>query len=201
MDGRCKEFFGSSTHNKLKVNGYKLTPLLLVVGFCLASLNSFSQGDSSYHACYYPEQSFTLGSSYTYGTNFKGSGINFRGYYNFTEQFCAGPEFSVLKTKETTLNDINLVAHYILETKLLAFYPVSGINYSIEKFEEFDADLNELTEHIDQGFAFVLGAGVHRNFRRITIFTEFSHHFGVINDNILNAGILIMFNHKKHING
>jgi len=155
-----------------------------------------AQTDSTFHACLFPESSFTIGVAGVYGFGFSGAGMNARAYYNLTEQFCFGPEVSFLSVSDQSLTDINLVAHYILDLKGIGVYPVGGINYSIET-----KNSEEHGSHTKKAWGLVTGVGVHRNFKRFTLFTEYSHHFSSIPDNLIALGALITFhpnqNHKQ----
>jgi len=153
----------------------------------------FAQSDSTFHACLFPESSFSLGLAGTYGLAFSGAGINGRAYYNVTEQFCLGPEVSILSAHDKSLTDINLVAHYIVDVKGIGIYPVGGVNYSIET--ENDEDHGS---HTKKAWGLVTGVGMHRNFKRFTLFTEYSHHFSSIPDDLVALGALITFHPKKN---
>jgi hypothetical protein len=153
-----------------------------------------AQSDSTFHACLFPESSFTLGAASIYGLGFSGAGVNARAYYNLTEQFCFGPEVSFLSASDNSLTDINIVAHYIFDIKGIGVYPVGGINYSIEKTE---TEKNHVS-HAEEAWGIVTGIGIHRNFKRITLFTEYSHHFGNIPDDLIALGVLITFHSNKN---
>lgn len=170
------------------MNFIKHILLILLIGL-VGSLKA--QSDSSFHHCLYPESSFTIGASAIYGLDFKGAGINGRLYYNMTERFCFGPEFSYLSASDKSLTDINLIAHYIFDIKGIGLYPLGGINYSIEN------EINALQgKETIEAWGIVSGAGLHRNFKRFTVFAEYSHHFVNIHDDadFLNLGMLFMFN-------
>lgn len=162
--------------------------LLFIGSFC--SLKA--QSDSLYHHCLFPESSFTIGGSAIYGFDFDGIGINARVYYNIDERICFGPEFSYLTSSDKSLYDVNLIAHYIFDVKGIGIYPVGGLNYS----KENKTTVLHGTES-EEAWGIVTGAGVHRNFKRITVFAEYSHHFSTIPDDFLNLGFLLMFNPKQ----
>lgn len=172
------------------MNFLKHILLVLLIGLA-GSLKA--QSDSSYHYCLYPESSFTIGTSAIYGLDFNGAGINGRLYYNMTEHFCLGPEFSYLTSSDKSLYDVNLIAHYIFDVEGIGIYPVGGLNYSKE---------NKTTSlhgaESEEALGIVTGAGIHRNFKRLTVFAEYSHHFSAIPDDFLNLGFLLMFNSKQN---
>lgn len=155
-----------------------------------------AQIDSTFHTCLFPESSFTLGVAGIYGFGFSGAGINARAYYNLTEHFCFGPEISTLSANDKSLTDINLVAHYIVDVEGIGIYPVSGINYSIETEKN-----GEQGSHTKKAWGLLTGVGIHRNFKRFTLFTEYSHHFSSIPDDLIALGVLITLhprqNHKQ----
>lgn len=162
----------------------------ILVLFSFISLSSVNaQPDSLYHYCLFPKSSFIVGGSAIYGFEFEGAGINGRMYYNMSERFCFGPEFSYLAASDKSLYDVNLIAHYIFDLNGIGLYPVGGLNYSIENKS---AESNGKESEIAWGI--VSGAGLHRNFKKITIFAEYSHHFSDLADDFLNLGILFMFN-------
>ena len=154
---------------------------------------SDAQTNSTFHACLFPESSFTIGVAGVYGFGFSGAGINARAYYNLTEHFCFGPEISFLSVSDQSLTDINLVAHYIVDVKGIGIYPVGGVNYSIEKENSKDHGL-----HTVRTSGLVTGVGLHRNFKRFTLFTEYSHHFSSIPDDLIALGALITFHPKQN---
>lgn len=166
--------------------------LIVFILFMTAlSHDADAQSDSTVHACLFPESSFTLGMAGIYGFKFTGAGSNARAYYNLTEHFCFGPEVSILSASDQSLTDINLVAHYIIDVKGIGIYPVGGINYSIEK-----ENSKEHGPQTEKAWGLVTGVGLHRNFKRFTLFTEYSHHLSSIPDDLVALGLLITFHSK-----
>jgi hypothetical protein len=49
------------------------------------------------HHCFFHPNSFVGGIAIPYSQEFRAIGINARLYYNITENFCLGPEFSFIK--------------------------------------------------------------------------------------------------------
>lgn len=168
--------------------------ILAYASFLLVHAQSLkAQSDTTFHACLYPESSFTLGLAGIYGFDFSGSGINGRAYYNLGEHFCFGPEASFLSATNKALTDINLVAHYIVDVKGIGIYPVGGINYSLE------TETGENHEaHRDEAWGIVGGFGIHRNYNRFTLFTEYSHHFSPIPDDLIALGFMMTFHSKQN---
>ena len=85
------------------------------------------------------EQSFIVGFGPTFELNNGLTGINGRLYYGVNESFCFGPEISYFpyqsidKGNEKSILDLNINAHYIFElSEKIGFYPLTGINYTIE---------------------------------------------------------------------
>lgn len=120
-----------------------------------------------------------MGLAMPYATGLNTIGINSRVYYNLTKAICFGPEFSYFKDTGRSLSEINLVIHYIFETKWAGIYPVAGVNYSSEKELE-----------VQDAVGLLWGAGIHRNFNRLTLFAEFSSVEGKPNDQFLTSGFL-----------
>jgi len=95
-------------------------------------------------------------------------GGNLRVYYGLNKQFCFGPEISFFPYQEIndeyqlSIVDLNFNAHYIFEINhKLGVYPLSGLNYTIEKerlIEEQDLTAQE------EEFGLNYGLGVHYNF-------------------------------------
>ena len=135
----------------------------------------------NFHHCYYPESSFTLGIGATYSIKLNAVGVNARVYYNIDENWCVGPEFSYVNNGESMLYDMSLIAHYIIETSLVGIYPVIGLNYSLEggNHESIGA------------FGVVFGGGVHRNFNKLTVFTEYTHIQSKLQDDFVSLGLML----------
>lgn len=162
----------------------KLNSILFLLTFTLISVFAVGQEDE-YHHCFLPEKSYSIGGSAAYPSEFATPGINIRAYRNINHKFCFGPEVSYFsKSAEENLLDFDFVAHYIFDVKPIemGFYPVAGINYAIE---------NTLKHHeTETAFGAVLGAGLHRNFNRITLFAEYGHIFSDLKENQFLLGFL-----------
>ena len=137
--------------------------------------------ETNFHHCYYPENSFTIGVGTTYSFKLETVGVNARAYYNIGEKWCFGPEFSYVKSNEATSYDMSVIGHYIIETPLVGIYPVVGGNYSIEEgaYETISA------------FGIVFGGGVHRNFKKITVFGEYTHIQSELQDDFVSLGLML----------
>lgn len=101
-------------------------------------------------------------------------GANGRFYYAVNEAFCFGPEISYFPYQdidhelEKTIIDLNVNAHYIFELSgKLGLYPLSGINYTIEKERLIDHN-NESGKEAEFGINY--GLGVHYKVNNSFIF-------------------------------
>lgn len=129
-------------------------------------------------------------------------GINARLYYGVNEQICFGPEVSFFPYKEIddevekSILDLNLNAHYIFEiTEKLGFYPLSGINYTIENERLIE---NTESEEDEKAFGINYGAGFHYNlFKDVFVFAEFKGIIGQLNAQFITTGVIINIPFKK----
>ncbi len=160
---------------------HKIICLLLFLG---AGLLLQAQ-ENEYHHCFLPKKSYSIGGGMAYPSEFATTGINIRAYRNLNHNFCFGPEVSYFsKNADENLLDFDFVAHYIFEIKPIeiGFYPVGGINYAIE-----NRGNNHETE---TAFGAVLGAGLHRNFNKFTLFAEYGHIFSALKEDQFMVGFL-----------
>ena len=139
--------------------------------------------EDEFHHCFFSHNSVTLGLGTTYSIPHEQAGISGRVYFNTHEKWCIGPEFSYIRKGDKNLADLNLVVHYIFETPLLGIYPVVGANYSYEAEHE----------HSESSFGMVYGGGVHRNFKKVSIFSEYTRVQGKISDQFISAGMIFTF--------
>ena len=157
----------------------------IIIALCL-SIASFAQEESEEnfeHHCNFEESSLTLGVGAPYSNEINSLGFNLRMYYNLDEHICFGPEYSYFKNEEYEIVDFDLIGHYIFETKIVGIYPFTGVNYTVE------TDL--IDEEIEEFFGAIFGIGIHRNFKGLTIFAEYSRvQFG-IDDQFFTGGLLI----------
>lgn len=147
------------------------------------------------------EQSIIVGLAPTIELKRSLYGINGRAYYGINESFCFGPEVSYFpyqdidKGYEASIIDLNLNAHYIFEvTKKLGIYPLSGLNYTIEK-ERLIEDSNDSDKEDALGLNY--GAGLHYNFDDFFLFAEFKGIAGVLHDEFITVGLILDFPFKK----
>jgi len=92
--------------------------------------------------------------------------------------------------------DLNLNAHYIFEiTEKLGFYPLSGINYTIENERLIE---NTESEEDEKAFGINYGAGFHYNlFKDVFVFAEFKGIIGQLNAQFITTGVIINIPFKK----
>ena len=160
---------------------------IYILLFAILPLGSYAQtkeeNEESNHHCLFEEKSVTVGLGTSYSLNLETIGINSRVYYNLGEHICFGPEFSFFKKDEEKVYDIDIIGHYIFETKLAGLYPLIGLNYTIE----------ESTHHTEKEFGVVFGAGAHRNFNKITVFAEYAHVESDLKDDFITIGLMLNF--------
>lgn len=123
------------------------------------------------------------------------TGGNARVYYGTDPRFCFGPEISVFPYQKTAdqfeerLFEANLNAHYLFElAHRLEFYPLSGINYTVET-ERSTINLEE-EEHTAPGIN--VGLGLHYSFGQVLVFSEFKSVIGELSDEFFTLGAVIM---------
>lgn len=138
----------------------------------------------------------------TYSDKFN-TGINARLYYAADHHYCFGPEVSYFKTsseeKETSLFEANINLHYILELgNGFGFYPLGGINYSVETEEYLHA--TETEHHTEDAFGLNAGAGFHYAIGKIIFFAEYKYLISELEDYFFTAGALFTFSLSKNIN-
>jgi len=156
--------------------------LLIIFSFLLLlPAISFSQETEEEfdHHCLVKENSFTLGLGAVYSLELESVGINSRFYYNVGEHICFGPEFSFVKSNTKQILDLDLVGHYIFETKLVGIYPLVGVNYTSE-----NEDIIK-----EEAFGVVFGAGLHRNVKNIGFFAEYAHVESKLADDFITLGL------------
>lgn len=137
--------------------------------------------EGAYHHCLYEPNTASFGIGVSYSDKLTGFGINTRGYYNMGEHLCFGPEFSFFQNENAEkIYDLNLVGHYIFETKWVGVYPIIGVNYTIE----------EMIGHHEEALGILGGAGVHRNLKKLTFFMEYTHVQSELPDDFFTAGFL-----------
>ena len=162
---------------------------LLLTLYSLTTLFAFSQSESDNnskssdefeHHCLIEEKSFTIGLGAIYSLEKELLGVNSRFYYNIGEHICFGPEVSLIKNEVISIYDIDLVAHYIFETKWVGIYPLLGANYTYKKERG----------HSEEALGVVFGAGVHRNFNNIVVFGEYSRVQSELSDDFIALGLM-----------
>jgi len=143
-------------------------------------------------------QGLVTGIGVTYGSEINYGGFNLREYYFVNHRICLGPEVSYfpkhnLHGHEASLLELNITGHYIFElTETIGFYPLTGLNYSIEE--------TTIHEHstIEKAFGINLGAGFHYKINNILPFVEYKYITENLAQHVYSIGTLIMFGKKKH---
>ncbi len=127
-------------------------------------------------------------------------GVNSRLYYGPNDHFCFGPEVTFFPYQEIdeeyelTVAELNLNAHYIFElTHKLGIYPLTGLNYSIEK-ERFIEETSQNKKEDEFGWNY--GFGAHYNLGKLFAFFEFKGVAGKLNDEFISAGVIFSISKK-----
>ena len=152
----------------------------------LFSLLLFSQDETSFqHHCYFEEKGISVGLASNLSLNHSQWSPNARLYYNLRENICLGPEISYSKPHaEENILETNFVFHYIVDVKKMGVYPVFGASYLYEKINHQE----------EKFYGVVVGGGLHRNIKRFSIFTEYSHAFyHNLDEDKLSVGLFYMF--------
>ncbi|GAA4275853.1 hypothetical protein GCM10022259_05770 [Aquimarina mytili] len=129
-------------------------------------------------------------------------GINTRIYYGPNNHFCFGPEITFFPYQEIdeeyelSITELNLNAHYVFElTHSFGVYPLSGINYSLEKERLIDQSNTK-----EEEFGLNYGLGVHYGLGKCFVFGEFKGVAGKLNDEFVTVGVIIQLSkpEEKH---
>ncbi len=153
-------------------------------------------------------QRFDIGVAGVYGDDITKFGQNTRFYVNTKDhRFCLGPEFSWFQEDskmvsgeelQRNLVEFNFNGHVNLELfGPLMFYPLIGLNYSVEK-EDFlhNGDIEESETLKEWGLN--VGSGLHYSLKEDWIvFAEYDHLFSNLSQNTLTFGILVGFGKIK----
>lgn len=156
----------------------------LLILIIYISINSFAQNkintDTNRHHCWVDENSWTFGAGSAFEVEELIFGVHTRLYYNVKKHLCFGPEYNFFYKPNGSINELNFVAHYIFDIHHLGFYPVGGGS--------------AIFHHGEQSYGAIIGAGLHRNFKHITLFTEYVHgfYYGLGTNNI-QLGLMYMF--------
>jgi len=175
--------------NKLNIN--KLIQVILIIPFFFSLKGIAQEGIIG-----------GLGASYELDQQLYG--VNARLFYAPNHHVCFGPEVSYFPYQdinseyEETIIDLNINAHYIFElTHKLGVYPLSGINYSIEK-ERLLTNSSE-TEELD-ALGLNYGVGAHYNVGKMFLFVEFKGLIGRLSDEFITIGTIFRIASKKDKN-
>ena len=147
------------------------------------------------------QENFIIGVGSTLEFNESIFGANLRAYYGINKQFCFGPEVSYFPYQDIdeeyqlSIVDLNFNAHYIFEIDhKLGIYPLSGINYTIEK-ERLIEDKDRTAQ--EEEFGLNYGLGVHYNFGHFFLFGEFKGIVGQLNDHFVTVGAIFSIKRFK----
>ena len=136
-------------------------------------------------------QSVVLGAGGSYGADIKNVAPNLRAYVFTNERICIGPEITYFPKQhvgeyQKSLAEFNITGHYIFElTEELGFYPLTGINYSVET--EYMHDESE----VQSVFGLNIGSGFHYKSGRLMPYIEYNYVLSELGEHTFSAGILI----------
>jgi len=142
-------------------------------------------------------QSLISGLGTTYGSDIEGIGINVREYYFFNHHVCFGPEASFFPNHKVgeydkSLIELNFTGHYIFElNEHLGIYPLTGLNYSIEK-----ESMHNETKTVDE-FGLNIGMGVHYKVKSLFPYIEYKYITGGLSQHVYSLGILFSLSKNK----
>tara|TARA_B100000508_G_scaffold140954_1_gene144538 strand:- start:18457 stop:18972 length:516 start_codon:yes stop_codon:yes gene_type:complete len=165
----------------LKTNYFLGLALILMPLMGISQHAETSEGSESH--CYFKKNSFSLGIGLPYSLKLDVAGINARFYYNIGEAICFGPEFSYFNNGHEEVMDVDFVGHYIFETPWVGLFPLAGVNYTLEKSNH--RTLNAV--------GVVFGAGLHRNFGKVSLFGEYAHVESKLPDDFITLGLFYNF--------
>lgn len=135
-------------------------------------------------------QGFVTGVGGTYGSAIESFGLNVREYLFLGEHICLGPELSYfpkhkIEEHDVSLIELNITGHYIFElTESFGIYPLTGINYSIEKEETRDESST------NRAFGINVGGGFHYKIKNLFPFFEYKYIVGDLSQHVFSFGVL-----------
>lgn len=153
-------------------------------------------------------QRFDTGVAAVYVDDITKFGQNTRFYVNTNDhRFCLGPEFSWFQEDskmvggeelQRNLQEFNFNGHMNIQfVGPLMYYPLIGLNYSVEKEDYVHNGQVEESETLKE-WGFNLGSGLHYNLGKDWIlFAEYDHLFSKLSQNTLTFGILVGFGKIK----
>lgn len=134
-----------------------------------------------YHTCFFPKSSVNLGVSYLHSLTVNEPGATIKVNFNLTERLGLGTEFSTSNFESDKL-DVGVNSSFIFDVVGIGVSPVVGADYHITP----------------QKIVFVSGFGIHKNFKRLTLFTDYSHHFLAKAEDFMSIGLLFhIYNFEK----
>ena len=140
------------------------------------------------------QQGWMLGGGPTLELDEQLFGANARLFYGLNEKVCFGPEVAFYPYQEIDdeyelqIVDLNANIHYIFElSHSFAFYPLGGVNYTIER-ERLLEESEEVKTENDFGLNY--GGGFHLNLGSFFAFAEFKGILGSLNDDFVTIGVI-----------
>jgi hypothetical protein len=167
------------------IRSFVLFFLILLFSLSMSAQKEDESEKKEFHHCFFNEKSISTGAGAIYSVPNELVGLSVKAYYNFGESWCVGPEVNYIQSAEKSLLDINLVAHYIIETPWVGVYPLVGVNYTSE---------SEENGHSNSAFGGMYGAGMHRNFNRVSLFAEYSRVESKLADQFISIGAFLTLN-------
>lgn len=160
-----------------------LFSLCIILIFALPVLSQ--EKENKIHHCFFEDTAILTGLGLAYSPDLETFGVSAGAFYVIHEKVFFGPEVSYFNANNKEVLDLNLVGHYIFETKLFGIYPLIGANYTIEE-EEGEHSESEQKE----AFGLIYGVGLHRNFGKWTTFIEYSRVESELPDQFITVGLM-----------
>lgn len=157
---------------------------ILILAFIGLSAHANAQDTTEFHPCFFTPKSYLVGTALSLDLHQFSPLLNLRAYYNLEKHICVGLEYSNNFSREENEQEINAVGHYIFDVFGIGVYPLVGFGI-LRNSKELHSEKNN---HIGGK----VGLGLHRNYKHLTFFMEYSH--GRYNNNfaknIASVGIL-----------
>ncbi len=150
------------------------------------------------------QSTISAGAAAAYGTDIDQVGVNVRAYLNSSNhRICFGPELTYFPTvtergdhatEERELLEFNFNGHFLFElVENLAFYPLTGLNFSREREEVFEDDVLEESKTLTE-WGWNVGAGLHYQLNsRWILFAEYDYLISELSQHTLSTGVLMTF--------
>jgi hypothetical protein len=180
------------THT-IQVIKSRATLVLVSTFFTIITQLSFGQSEalenSSSPVCF-QTGTISAGLGIPYHVSHESIGINVRGLYNLRSKIRVGADIYLFSRKGWNSQEVNFVSHYIINIRSkakqpfpIALYPIAGVKL----LKERHASVKE--QFVDG----VLGIGIQRNVKQVTLFSELTNTVTTPKPPIFNLGLIYNF--------